>query len=68
MLAGPLAGYAKISPGWRSPAYGPTAACYVSGYLATDPPPKGSDDRHRRDACLGPVGLRSSPGGSSGWG
>ncbi len=33
------------------------AASYVSGYLATDPPPgKGTHDRHRRDARLG-VGV-----------
>ncbi len=34
-------GYARTSPGWRSPACAPMvlAASYVSGYLATDPPP-----------------------------
>ena len=34
-------GYVRTSPGWRSPACAPTAlaASYVSGYLATDPPP-----------------------------
>ena len=34
-------GYVRTSPAWRSPAYAPTVwrASYVSGYLATDPPP-----------------------------